>query len=296
MSLEGTNFNISIKSIDDLARCLSLASLLELAGWPKPGNVHRTRDFENTRFEHFLAGITAIQPNFREFCEKILQIPFKNEEDYEKIEMGLFFKKATEEMIKWQGGGNVLLGHILILAPLSAAAIICLKTKKCHIDDLKHNLGKLIEKSTEQDTVNMYEAIRLCNPGGLGKIEKYDGIDLFLGGIGPDGHIAFNEPGSPFDFRTRIVNLSERTIKDNARFFKSIDEVPRQALSMGMGTIMEVRKIILLASGVGKAEAVVKSVEGPITTDVPSSILQKHPNCIFILDEEAASKLVRKAR
>lgn len=88
--------------------------------------------------------------------------------------MGLFFKKATEEMIKWQGGGNVLLGHILILAPLSAAAIICLKTKKCHIDDLKHNLCKLIEKSTEQDTVNMYEAIRLCNPGGLGKIEKYD--------------------------------------------------------------------------------------------------------------------------
>jgi len=127
-------------------------------------------------------------------------------------------------------------------------------------------------------------------------IKASGGIDLQLLGIGANGHIAFNEPGSPFDSRTRVVNLLERTIKDNARFFKSIDEVPRQALSMGMGTIMEARGILLLASGAGKAEAVAKSVEGPITTDVPASILQRHPNCIFILDEEAASKLVRKAR
>ncbi len=127
-------------------------------------------------------------------------------------------------------------------------------------------------------------------------IKASGGIDLQLLGIGANGHIAFNEPGSPFDSRTRVVNLSERTIKDNARFFKSIEEVPRQALSMGMETIMEVKKIILLASGVGKAEAVAKSVEGPITTDVPASILQRHSNCIFILDEEVASKLVRKAR
>ncbi len=127
-------------------------------------------------------------------------------------------------------------------------------------------------------------------------IKRAGGIDLQLLGIGANGHIAFNEPGSSFDSRTMVVNLSKRTIKDNARFFKSIEEVPRQALSMGMETIMEVRKIILLASGVGKAEAVAKSVEGPITTDVPASILQRHPNCIFILDEEAASKLVRKAR
>jgi len=125
-------------------------------------------------------------------------------------------------------------------------------------------------------------------------IKASGGIDLQLLGIGSNGHMAFNEPGSPFDSRTRVVDLSERTIKDNARFFKSIDEVPRQALSMGMGTIMEVRKIILLASGVGKVGAVAKSVEGPITTDVPASILQRHPNCIFIIDE-AASKLVRKA-
>lgn len=127
-------------------------------------------------------------------------------------------------------------------------------------------------------------------------IKASGGIDLQLLGIGANGHIAFNEPGSPFDSRTRVVNLSERTIKDNARFFKSIDEVPRRALSVGVGTIMEARKILLLASGAGKAEVVAKSVEGPITTDVPASVLQRHPNCIFILDEEAASKLMRKAR
>jgi len=127
-------------------------------------------------------------------------------------------------------------------------------------------------------------------------IKEPGGIDFQLLGIGANGHIAFNEPGSSFESKTRVVNISEQTIKDNARFFKSIDEVPRQALSMGIGTIMEAKKIALLATGVGKAEAVAKSVEGPITTNVPASILQRHPECTFILDKEAAFKLTRKAR
>ncbi|MDI6884031.1 MAG: glucosamine-6-phosphate deaminase [Hadesarchaea archaeon] len=127
-------------------------------------------------------------------------------------------------------------------------------------------------------------------------IKRAGGIDLQLLGIGSNGHIAFNEPGSPFNSRTRVVSLSEQTIKDNARFFKSIDEVPRQAISMGMETIMEAREIVLLASGEGKADAVAKSLEGSITTEVPASVLQKHPNCTFILDEASASKLTRKVR
>ena len=127
-------------------------------------------------------------------------------------------------------------------------------------------------------------------------IEGAGGIDFQLLGIGGNGHIAFNEPGSPFNSRTRVVSLSERTIKDNARFFKSIDEVPRQALSMGIETIMRARKIVLLASGEGKADAVAKSLEGPITTEVPASVLQRHPDCTFILDKASASKLTRKVR
>ena len=127
MSLEETNFNISVNSIDDLIRCLNLASLLELAGWPKVGNVHRTKDFEKTRFEHFIAGIVAIQPNFKVFCESIFQKSFKDEDDYKAIELGQYFKNAAEQMIRWQSGGNVILGHILVLTPLAAAAIICMK-------------------------------------------------------------------------------------------------------------------------------------------------------------------------
>lgn len=177
MPIEGTDYIIKIKSIDDLIRCLSLASLLEVAGWPKPGNVHRTKNFENTRFEHFLAGIIAFLPNFKGFCEQIFQNSFKDENDYTKIELGRFFKDAAKQMIKWQGGGNVLLGHILILAPLAAAATICLKTTNKSIDNLKENLDKVIEKTSVNDTINLYKAIRLSNPGGLGKIEKYDVYD-----------------------------------------------------------------------------------------------------------------------
>ncbi len=168
------NIDIKIKSLDDLVRCANLSSLLELSGWPKPGNVHRTKDFEDTKFEHFLAGVTAIQPNFRELCEKIYNSIQSNELDFTRIELGLFYKKSAKEMMKWQSGGNVLLGHILILAPLVSAATICIKTNKVKIEDFENILKKVIEKSTVEDTTNLYEAIRTCNPGGLGRIEKYD--------------------------------------------------------------------------------------------------------------------------
>ncbi|RLF99699.1 MAG: glucosamine-6-phosphate deaminase [Thaumarchaeota archaeon] len=122
-------------------------------------------------------------------------------------------------------------------------------------------------------------------------IKEAGGIDLQLLGIGRNGHIGFNEPGSPFDSRTRVVKLAEMTRRDNARFFKSIDEVPTHAITMGLATIMEAKKIILIASGKNKADAIAKSVEGPKTTAVPASILQDHPDCTFIIDKDAASKL-----
>ncbi len=126
------------------------------------------------------------------------------------------------------------------------------------------------------------------------EIRRAGGIDLQLLGIGRDGHIAFNEPGSPLMGRTTIIALAEETIKDNARFFKSEAEVPRLAITMGCGTIMEARKIILLANGEGKADAIAATVEGPITSQITASILQMHPNAIIIVDEAAAMKLRRK--
>jgi triphosphoribosyl-dephospho-CoA synthase len=155
-------------------RCINLASLLEVAGWPKPGNVHRTKDFDDTRFEHFLGGIAAIQPTFRKFCEKTFQFSFIDDKNYRFIELGYFFKEAAKQMIKWQSGGNVLLGHILILAPLTAAATVCLKTNRYRFSDFKYYLNKIIDESTVEDAINLYKAIRLSNPGGLGTIKKYD--------------------------------------------------------------------------------------------------------------------------
>ncbi len=123
------------------------------------------------------------------------------------------------------------------------------------------------------------------------RIREHGGIDLQILGIGRNGHIGFNEPGSSLGSRTRPVALRPETIADNARFFSSPEEVPRYAITMGIGTILEARQIVLLASGLNKSEAVQQAVEGPITCQCPASALQMHPNVVMILDEEAASRL-----
>jgi glucosamine-6-phosphate deaminase len=125
------------------------------------------------------------------------------------------------------------------------------------------------------------------------QIRGSGGIDIQILGIGGDGHIAFNEPGSSLGSRTRLKTLTEETIRDNARFFASMDEVPRFAITMGVGTILEARKIILLASGAKKADIVAEAIEGPITSQVTASALQLHRDVVVILDEEAGSKLKR---
>ncbi|MCM8820370.1 MAG: glucosamine-6-phosphate deaminase [Candidatus Omnitrophica bacterium] len=125
------------------------------------------------------------------------------------------------------------------------------------------------------------------------KIKKAGGIDLQVLGIGGDGHIAFNEPGSSLSSRTRLVALNEQTIKDNSRFFSSVDEVPRYALSMGVGTILEAKELLFLANGEKKAEVVAKAIEGPITSSITASALQLHPKVTVLLDEGAAKMLSR---
>lgn len=122
-------------------------------------------------------------------------------------------------------------------------------------------------------------------------ITKSGGIDLQLLGIGVNGHIAFNEPGTPFESLTHVVELTEKTREVNARFFESIDEVPTHAVCMGIRTIMNTKNIILIALGENKAEAVRNTVYGPITTQCPSSVLQLHPNVTLFADNEAASLL-----
>ena len=123
------------------------------------------------------------------------------------------------------------------------------------------------------------------------KIVEHGGIDLQILGIGGNGHIAFNEPGSSLGSRTRIKTLKEKTIKDNARFFNSMDEVPKFAITMGVGTIMEAKRLLLLANGKGKAQAIKETVEGSIMAKYPATIVQLHRYATVIVDKEAASKL-----
>ncbi len=123
------------------------------------------------------------------------------------------------------------------------------------------------------------------------RIEQAGGIDLQILGIGGNGHIAFNEPGSSLGSRTRIKTLTQKTLEDNARFFDDPAEVPRYAITMGVGTIMDARKVLLLGSGSGKTAAIKATLEGPITAMVPATIVQLHRHAHILVDEAAAATL-----
>jgi glucosamine-6-phosphate deaminase len=137
------------------------------------------------------------------------------------------------------------------------------------------------------------------DPTGLREVgERYEraiseagGIDLQLLGIGTDGHIGFNEPGSSLGSRTRVKTLTEQTRRDNARFFDTLDDVPMHCVTQGLGTIREARHLVLLAFGDGKADALAAAVEGPVTATVPASAIQLHPHVTVLVDEAAGSRL-----
>lgn len=147
---------------------------------------------------------------------------------------------------------------------------------KCHVPD---GLAKDYEAYCES-----YER----------SIREAGGIDLQLLGIGTDGHIAFNEPGSSLASRMRLKALTKETRADNARFFEKGEEVPHLAVTMGVGTILEARRILLLATGANKANAVRAFIEGPVTAEVTASALQLHPKVTVLLDEPAAQWLQRR--
>jgi len=140
-----------------------------------------------------------------------------------------------------------------------------------------------VKMETVEDFCRMYEE----------KMKKAGGVDLQVLGIGGDGHIAFNEPGSSLASRTRLVALDEQTVSDNSRFFESSKDVPMFALSMGVGTILEAKEIVFLATGAKKADVVAEALEGPITGMVTASALQMHPRVTAIIDEDASDSLLK---
>lgn len=152
-----------------------------------------------------------------------------------------------------------------------------------HIDIPRENINILNGNAKDlEKECNDYEK----------RIEKCGGIDLFLGGIGPDGHIAFNEPGSSLSSRTRIKTLSYDTILANSRFFSGdIRKVPTQALTVGVGTVMDAKEVLIIITGFNKARAVREAVEGGISHMWTVSMLQMHKNAIFVCDEPATMEL-----
>ena len=154
---------------------------------------------------------------------------------------------------------------------------------------------------------NLFDKIDLpCGssfiPNGLAEnllqeCQRYHGLlqsnpqDVQILGLGSNGHIGFNEPNTPFDSTTHLVNLTSSTIKDNSRFFEDLSQVPTQAITMGISEIMNAKKIVLLASGSNKADAVYKMVRGEVSESCPASVLQLHPDCTVVVDKLAAAKL-----
>ncbi len=138
----------------------------------------------------------------------------------------------------------------------------------------------------------MTEDVTSCCAAYEQAITEAGGIDIQLLGIGSDGHVGFNEPTSSFQSRTRIKTLTKQTVIDNARFFDGDEsQVPHHCITMGIGTIMDARMNLLLGFGKGKADALTATIEGPVTSMVPASILQHHRSAKFFIDEDAASKL-----
>lgn len=120
-------------------------------------------------------------------------------------------------------------------------------------------------------------------------IAEHGGIDLQILGIGQNGHIGFNEPGTPFDSRTHIIDLAESTRKANSRFFESLEDVPKQAITMGIASIMESKEVFLLVSSASKAKALARLINGDVSEQFPASVLQNHPNVTIFADKEAAA-------
>lgn len=157
---------------------------------------------------------------------------------------------------------------------------------------MRHNLFEGLDidlKNTNIENGKAEDKERECERYNnlLGEMQQ----DIQLLGLGSNGHIAFNEPNTPFGSGVHVVKLTENTIKDNSRLFADINDVPRYAFTMGIKNIMNAKKIVVLASGKNKANAVKASVEGDVTEIVPASVLQLHPDCTFIVDEDAASLL-----
>lgn len=158
---------------ETIAQCGVIAALLEVSGYPKPGNIHRTRNFEDTRYEHFLASSVALSPILRQISQRgrmaqIKQIPLT------ELKLGESIFNAVQTTQSWQKGGNTNLGIILLFIPLACSAGMLIEHPNPSVLQLRTNLDHIIKRSTSEDTIKLFKAISLANPGGLGTVKDFD--------------------------------------------------------------------------------------------------------------------------
>ena len=169
------NFSSSTETAEHVSRCLELAILLEVSAYPKPGNVHRTADFPETRYEHFLASAVAVAPHFKHAAEQGIKVS-EGKISLTDVRIGTIIKDAVENVSLWQSDGNTLLGSIILLSPVAVAAGMLAK-EKFSLSKLRENIKVIVESSTPMDAVNVYDAILIAKPSGLGKAPKLDVTD-----------------------------------------------------------------------------------------------------------------------
>ena len=165
-------FNKSAEIGEHVSRCLELAILLEISAYPKPGNVHRLSDFQETRYEHFLASAVAVAPHFKHAAEQGIKVT-EGKIHPTEIGIGKMIKDAVKSVSLWQRGGNTLLGAVILLLPIATAAGM-LPNKKFSISNLRENMKVIVESSTPMDAIDVYDAMLIAKPGGLGKASNLD--------------------------------------------------------------------------------------------------------------------------
>ncbi len=159
---------------DIIGDCATLAALLEVSAYPKPGNVHRTRDFEGTMYEHFLGGSVSLGTHMRKVAERS-EVADKTRGDWSKLGLGSFIHNSVKGMLSWQSGGNVHLGIILLFTPIAAAAGAVMRDGVCDLGELRRALNEIIYNGTPEDSVNIYKAIDLSmSRENLGDVSKMD--------------------------------------------------------------------------------------------------------------------------
>jgi triphosphoribosyl-dephospho-CoA synthase len=175
---------MAVKTLIDVpqhvSKCLQLAVLLEVSAYPKPGNVHRTADFQETKYEHFLASAVALAPHFGHLARRGIAV-FKKEITFSEIGLGETVRNSVVDVAAWQNGKNTLLGSILLLSPIAAASGLTLaessQSARLPINGLRKDIESVVEHSTPKDALKVYEAMTIAQPGGLGKTPYFDVTD-----------------------------------------------------------------------------------------------------------------------